>query len=143
MMYVLVLSTGNVVGANLFFPLGFGCCTIDGIGREARTCRHMVGPSSLTEIRGDGPQLPTWYQVRSYNYRATSRPYGSYPRKRVPKIYRRSCRFHLANTCEISRSHRSPPGKRVRARSYRSRPAKMISIVQIIHIHRSHPGKLL
>ena len=51
-MYVRVLSTGSVFGAELFCPRSIGCCPIDSIGREARTCRHMAVPFSLNETRG-------------------------------------------------------------------------------------------
>ena len=63
-MYVRVLVTGNVVGANLFFaPARFWLLPHYGIGQEARTCRHMVARFSLVETRGYGSLLPTRYQV--------------------------------------------------------------------------------
>ena len=45
------------------YPTSFGCCPIDGIGREAHRCRHMVGRSSLTETRECRPLLYITYQV--------------------------------------------------------------------------------
>ena len=61
-MYVHVLSTGGIVGAS-FSHEGLVVAPFDGIRREARTCRQMVGPSSFIETRGYGPLLPTKYQV--------------------------------------------------------------------------------
>ena len=54
------------MGPNFFPPRDFSCCAIDGSGREARTCRRVVGRSSLVETRGYGPLPPTRYQLQHY-----------------------------------------------------------------------------